>query len=310
MFDSRVGRGTASRSGSSWSRAVISVGIAVTITVALAGCVPAAKHVTRSHHSHVSSATGDPTPLPSTPTATPNPAVSHPATPGPVSAAFPSPTITPIPRGTVVASGDVASPKGSIHFHYAMVANGNNTFSAQYSGFTSTVPVPISVTLITVPPRVGDGLTYHGVGDHRLGGPTTAALASSAPLNSVGPPSYLGVLVTYSSATSSAGIPVELGPNKVLAVSTLHWAIPLRKSNVHPADHGTRTYASGTVTAKTTTGAPKRYLIAPGDVTAVVAQRFGISVEDLIWLNANLEVFGDQQYLYEGTTLNLDPNSL
>jgi hypothetical protein len=191
-----------------------------------------------------------------------------------------------------------------------MVANGNNTYSAQYSGFTSTVPVPISVTLISVPPRVGDGLTYHGVGDHRLGGPTTAALASSAALNSVGPPSYLGVLVTYSSATSSAGIPVELGPNKVLAVNTVHWAIPLRTSNVHPADHGTRAYASGTVTAKTPTGAPKHYLIAPGDLTAVVAQRFGISVEDLIWLNANLEVFGDQQYLYEGTTLNLDPNSL
>ena len=90
----------------------------------------------------------------------------------------------------------------------------------------------------------------------------------------------------------------------------MQWVIPLRQTNVHPADGGTRAYASGTVTAKTSTGAPKRYLIAPGDITAVVAQRFGISVEDLIWLNANLEVFGDQQYLYEGTTLNLDPNSL
>jgi hypothetical protein len=41
-----------------------------------------------------------------------------------------------------------------------------------------------------------------------------------------------------------------------------------------------------------------------------VAKRFGISVEDLIWLNSHVEVFGDQQYLYEGTTLNLDPNDL
>ncbi|MEJ1230337.1 MAG: hypothetical protein WDM88_06495 [Galbitalea sp.] len=84
----------------------------------------------------------------------------------------------------------------------------------------------------------------------------------------------------------------------------------LRSTNVHPADGGSRAYASGTVTATTTTGGPKSYLVASGDVTAVVAQRFGISVEDLIWLNSNLEVFGDQQYLYEGTTLNLDPNSL
>jgi LysM repeat protein len=205
----------------------------------------------------------------------------------------------------------VASPKGSIHFHYAVVANGDNTYSAEYSGFTSTVPVPISVTLLDVAPHVGDGLTYHGVGDHQLGGPaTTATPASSAVLNSAGPPSYLIALVTYSSATSSDGIPVELGPNKVLAVNSVQWSIPARQTNVHPSDGGTRAYASGKVTTTTATGAPKRYLVAPGDITAVVAQRFGISVEDLIWLNANLEVFGDQQYLYEGTTLNLDPNSL
>jgi LysM repeat protein len=291
-----------------WIRRVLAAGMAVAITVVLAGCLPIAKHASahaKRHHAHASTSA---TPFP---TATPNPALSHVATPGPVSAAFPSPTLTPIAAGTVVASGDVASPKGSIHFHYAVVANGDNTYSAQYSGFTSTVPVPISVTLLEVAPHVGDGLTYHGVGDLQLGGPTTgAAPASSIAVNSVGPPSYLGTLVTYSSATSSAGIPVELGPNKVLAVSTVQWAIPVRQSNVHPIDGGARTYASGSVTATTASGAPKRYIIAPNDLTAVVAQRFGISVEDLIWLNAHLEVFGDQQYLYAGTTLNLDPNSL
>jgi hypothetical protein len=296
------------KGGSQWNRRFSAVGVALAIALALAGCLPIpthpSAHATHSRHT----ATARPT---ATPTDTPNPVISYSATPGPVNPAFPSPTITPIPAGTVVASGDVASPKGSIHYHYAMIANGDNTFSAQYSGFTSTVPVPISVTLLEVAPKVGDGLTYHGVGDHQLGGPTTAAApGSSALLNSAGPPSYLGTLVTYSSAASSNGIPVELGPNKVLAVNSVHWAIPLRPTNVHPSDGGTRAYASGTVTARTSTGAPKSYLIAPGDVTAVVAQRFGISVQDLIWLNANLQVFGDEQYLYEGTTLNLDPNSL
>jgi hypothetical protein len=295
------------------ARRVIAICVAAAVAVGLAGCLPLPKHTDASatHSHHAAAPTGRPTATPAIPTETPNPVDSYAATPGPVSAAFPSPTISAIPEGTVVASGDVASPKGSIHFHYAMVATGDNTFAAQYSGFTSTVPVPISVTLLDVAPRVGDGLTYHGVGDHQLGGPSTTALpASSVILNSAGPPSYLGALVTYSSATSGAGIPVELGPNKVLAVNTVQWAIPLRQTNVHPVDGGARTYATGTVTAKTSTGAPRRYLIAPGDVTAVVAQRFGISVEDLIWLNANLQVFGAQQYLYEGTTLNLDPNSL
>ena len=29
-----------------------------------------------------------------------------------------------------MAQGDVASPKGSIHFHYRMIADGDNTYSA------------------------------------------------------------------------------------------------------------------------------------------------------------------------------------
>jgi LysM repeat protein len=192
-----------------------------------------------------------------------------------------------------------------------MIANGDNTYSAQYSGFTSTVPVPISVALMQIPPTVGDGVTYEGISDVRLGGPTTAAAApSSTSIASVGQPSYLVALVTYSSAGSAQGVPVELGPNKVLAVTTVRWLIPVRQTNVHPVDGGTRSHASGTVTATTESGAPKRYLVAPGDLTAVVAQRFGISVQDLLWLNSHLEVFGSQQYLYEGTTLNLDPGSL
>lgn len=236
--------------------------------------------------------------------------MSHLATPEPAATPVPAPTLTPVPAGTAVAQGDVASPKGSIHYHYRVVANGDNTYSVQYSGFTSTVPVPVSATLIDIAPKVGDGLTWHGVGDHQLGGPTSAATATTASLGSVGQPKYLTALVTYSSVASGDGVPIELGPNKVLAVNALHWSIPVRQSNVPPADGGARSYAAGAVTAKTASGAPKSYRVAAGDVTSVVAARFGISVEDLIWLNKNLEVFGSQQYLYEDTTLNLDPDSL
>jgi LysM repeat protein len=223
---------------------------------------------------------------------------------------MPHPTIASIPQGTVVAEGDVASPKGSIHFHFRMIADGDNTFSAEYSRFTSTVPVPVSVTLIDIPPRVGDGLTYHGVGDHSLGGPTTTTAPTSTASLDVGQPSYLTTLVTYSAAASANGVPVELGPGKVLAVNTVHWSIPVRQSNVHPADNGARPYANGTITATTASGAPKRYLVVAGDTTGIVAERFGISIEDLIWLNPNLPGSGGNQYLLESTTLNLDPNSL
>jgi hypothetical protein len=316
MFGSDIDGGPGTGASRTARRAFVAIGVAVAITVILAGCSSVARntaaHVTHTRsHGGTGHASTTPKPSPTPAEAAPNPGLSHPATPGPASAHNENPTLTPVPRGTVVAQGDVASPKGSIHFHYQMVANGDNTYFAQYSAFTSSVPVPISVTLIDVAPRVGDGLTYHGVGDHRLGGPTTgAAPTTSASLGSVGQPAYLGTLVTYSSAPSAVGVPTELGPNKVLAVNTVRWGIPVRQSNVHPVDGGKRTYASGPVTATTASGAPKRYLVAPGDITAEVAQRFGISIQDLIWLNANLEVFGSQQYLYEGTTLNLDPDSL
>jgi hypothetical protein len=164
----------------------ISVCTAAAIVALLAGCSsPFAHTVAHAKHTHHAQA-----PATKHPTASPTPTDS----PNPTSASFPSPTINPIPAGTVVASGDVASPKGSIHFHYAMVSNGDDGYIAQYSGFTSTVPVPISVTLLTAAPRVGDGLSYHGVGDHQLGGPTTTALASSVFIAN-GPPSSLGTLV-------------------------------------------------------------------------------------------------------------------
>ncbi|WP_243062194.1 LysM domain-containing protein [Humibacter sp. RRB41] len=300
--------GTAAKIRPSRRRTLAALAIAVTVTAALAGCVSAENASAHAAHSHAPHTTA-PAKRP-TASAAPDPALSHAATAGPVSSPVPSPTLTPVPAGTVVAQGSVASPKGSIHFNYRVVANGDNSYSAQYSNFTSTVPVPVSVTLLDIPPAVGDGLTYHGVGDHVLGGPTTTPTSSTASLGSEDQPSYLSALVTYSSVASDNGVPVELGPNKVLAVNSVNWSIPVRQSNVHPVDHGARTYAAGKVTATTPSGAPKSYLIAPGDLTAVVAERFGISVEDLIWLNANLQVFGDQQYLYEGTTLNLDPDSL
>lgn len=211
-----------------------SAGALVAIAALLSGCALFAggtpQAVSRTKHSA-------PKPTHSaSPTAT---ATATPATPTPPTPPPPPPVLAAVPPGTVVAESDVASPKGSIHFHYQVVSNGDGTYSAHYSGFTSTVPVPISVTLIDIPPRVGDGLTYHGVGDHPLGGPTTSpAPASSVPLGSVGNPSYLGTLLTYSAAPSADGVPIELGPGKILAVDTIRWHVPVRDTNVHPLDGG------------------------------------------------------------------------
>ncbi|WP_089907633.1 LysM peptidoglycan-binding domain-containing protein [Leifsonia sp. 21MFCrub1.1] len=284
---------------------------AVVLLGALTGC---ALFAGASPQRPVSQQTHKPTPTPKRTPVGPGTGVlsgSPTPTPSPTTPPPPPPTLVPVPQGTVVAEGNVASPKGSIHFHYRMVSNGDNTYSAQYSNFTSTVPVPISVTLIDVPPNVGDGLTYHGVGDHPLGGPTTAAAPpSSAPLGRIGNPPSLTTLLTYSSAASADGIPVELGPNKILAVNSVRWSIPARQTNVHPVDHGAAPNAQGTVTETTPSGAPASYVVAPGDTTARVAERFGIPVEYLRWLNPSGQAFDSTGAVYESTTLNLDPEAL
>lgn len=278
---------------------------AVAVAAALAGCAPAAATAKSRPHS---SATAT-----ARPTATPTPVIPvTPSSPPPAPPSLPpqpAPYLTPVPAGTVVAQGDVASPKGSIHFHYRMVSNGDNTYSAQYSGFTNTAPIPVSVTLLEVAPRVGDGVVFHGMGDHVLGGPTTAPAAPSS-ANVGAAPTDLVALVTYSSVASGDGVPVELGPGKVLAVETVHWSVPPRQTDVHPVDAGARPLAGGMVTATTPSGAPASYRVGHGDLPGYVAERFGITLQDLLWLNPSRAAFDPQGNLYEDAILNLDPEAL
>lgn len=230
-------------------------------------------------------------------------------TPAPTEVPGPAPTISALAPGTVVAEGDVTSPKGSIRFHFRMVAASADTFSAEYTGFTSSLPVPVSVGLFEVARSVGDGLTYPGLGEHVLGGPTGAPGSSvTVPLDAAGAdPSGLVHLVVSSSAAAGQDVPVEIADGKVLAVAPVHWSVPERTTNVLPVDGGARADATGRVSETTPAGTPRSYVVAPEDLIGDVAARFGISVADLIWLNPGTRVFGDQQYLYEGTTLNLDP---
>ncbi|MDN4597078.1 LysM domain-containing protein [Leifsonia virtsii] len=298
-------------------RSTVIVAAAAVALVALSGCAPTAAKAlghTRPHTPATQTARATPTAPASSPPpspAQPLPSSGSPAPAAPSAPPAPAPFITPVPAGTVVAQGDVASPKGSIHFHYRMVSDGDDTYSAQYSNFTDTAPIPISVTLLDTPPRVGDGVTYHGVGDHVLGGPTsTVAAPSSANIGTA--PSSLVALVTYSSvaAADADSVPVELGPDKVLAVTTVHWSVPARQTNVHPVDGGARPLAGGDITATTASGAPKSYRVGHGDLPAEVADRFGITLQDLKWLNPGSGAFDADGNLYEDAVLNLDPEAL
>ncbi|WIA99503.1 LysM domain-containing protein [Curtobacterium sp. MCBA15_012] len=291
------------------------VGLVVLAAVTLSGC-----SLLRGSDGAVPAPTSRSSTASASPTADPTPdaesdedllsasASPRTPTPEPSEAAAPAPVLTPIPAGTVLTETDVASPKGSIHFHVRVVADGDDTFTAQFSGFTSTLPVPVAVGFFERARQVGDGLTYPGVGTHVLGGPTSGPQSVAVPLDGSGvDPSGLGTLVVSSAAAAGQDVPVEIAAGKVLAVASLRWSVPARQTNVHPVDGGARANASGPVTATTASGAPRSYTVASGDLIGDVAARFGITVTDLVWLNEGVQVFGQDQYLYEGTTLNLDP---
>lgn len=259
---------------------------------------------TTSEPSATPSSTPTPTPASTpTPTAEPTPRL---ATPEPQAAPAPAPTIASVPAGTVVAEGDVRSPKGSIAYHYRVVADGDDTFSTEFSGFTSSLPVTVGATFLDVTPGVGDGLTWYGVGESELGGPTGTATSVTTPLGDVRQPTPYVSLVTYTSA-AGPDAPVEIGTGKVLAVTPVTWSVPARQTTVAPVDQGSAQFATGSVVATTASGAPAGYRVAADDLLGAVAARFGISVEALIWLNEGLEVLGDEQALFVDTTLNLDP---
>lgn len=297
------------------NRTVATGGTALVVAVALSGCSLLGGSDGALPAPSVPP-TASRTPAPSaTPTEDPDAArleaSATPRAPTPVAteAAVPDPVLTPIPAGTVLAEGDVASPKGSIHFHYRVVADGDETFTAQYSGVTSSLPAPIGVGFFERERQVGDGLTYPGVGDAVLGGPTPAPVSKDVPLDGSGvDPSGLVTLVVSSAADAGrTDLPIEIAGGKVLAVAPVRWSVPQRQTNVHPVDAGARANAAGPVTATTASGAPRSYTVARDDLIGDVAARFGVSVKALVWLNADVQVFGDDQYLYEGTTLNLDP---
>lgn len=246
-----------------------------------------------------------PSPLP-TASSSPSPRA---ATPPPQDASVPAPFVTPVAAGTVVAEADVASPKGSVHFHYRVVAVGDDTYSAELTNATSSLPVPLTAAFFEIAPSVGDGITYGGDGGVGIGGLTAAPTSASGSFGAVSQPSYLSTLVVYSTSTSS-DVPVELATGKVLAVAPVAWSVPARQTNIAPVDSGATAFATGTLEATTASGAPKRYTVAPGDLIDVVAQRFGVSVSALLYLNQGLQVLDDEQHLFEGTTLVLDPDSV
>ena len=89
----------------------------------------------------------------------------------------------------------------------------------------------------------------------------------------------------------------------VLSSAVLTWTLPDMRPGLVVADTGETSGARGQVTLQD--GAPLTYTVAPNDSAASVAARFGITVDDLFYLNPIRTTIIEYPMLQIGEVLNV-----
>lgn len=214
-----------------------------------------------------------------------------------------------VPAGTVVAETDAVSKSGDTSIHVRVVANDHGTFDAQLSGYRTTQPQPMSVEFRRTA-QFGDGYDGRAVAttrwDAQAQPPGTVSLSDAG-----ADPDWLRtvVLVPVQSDGDDSDRPWV---QKVLAIGTLSWSIPDPEPDLHVTLGAARPGAYGYAfdaddqTLRGTTGTPVAYRVNEGDDQTTIAERFGITVEQLQWLNPQMPTSG-KDWVLAGSWLNLDP---
>jgi hypothetical protein len=113
-------------------------------------------------------------------------------------------------------------------------------------------------------------------------------------------PSYLRTAVIWAAPD---GAPIGLG--SVVATAELTWVLPDLGPSLDVVDHGAAAGARGEV-GISRDGAPLSYRVAPGDTADGIGGRFGLTTDELAWLNPD-RLPG--RLVLAGITVNLSPDS-
>ncbi|WP_374945790.1 LysM domain-containing protein [Agreia sp.] len=92
-------------------------------------------------------------------------------------------------------------------------------------------------------------------------------------------------------------------PIPLVSHAALVWSTPDLRPGLAVADSGARIGAMGTVTLDG--GDPTAYTVAQGDTLAAVADRFGIALDDLFYLNPRRSPNPEDAHAFTGELLNL-----
>lgn len=268
-------------------RLVGSIGIATLLAAILTGCVVAAVHPSPSVAASATARAA-----PSTSAGTPT--------------AAPVPRLSDLAPGTLIATGEFRSPgaAGKIQIK----ANGFDGFDVILTGLR---PVPIAGTTIefnALPSTASDrqlqyGFSYYRseplsqVPDQNFSIPGQAEGGFKADN-----PSYMRTAVIWAAPPGS-----PTGHGSVFATAALTWDLPTMKTVPKVADHGSAEGARGQV-GLAGDGTPVSYRIVGNDTVGEISARFGITADDLQWLNPDRLGLAGGSILAD-STINLSGDS-
>jgi len=216
-----------------------------------------------------------------------------------------------VPAGTVVAETDAVSKSGDTSIHVRVVADEQGTFEAEFSGYRTTEPQPMTVEFRRTA-EYGDYWDNAAVAattwEPNEDAPADVSLADAGAY-----PDWLHDVVLVPAPKEGGDSDTRPWVGSVLAIGALDWTIPRPFPDLRVTVGKDRPGAYGFVFGAdgkrlTDGGTPSTYQVAHGDDQTTVAKRFGITIPELRWLNPTMQVH-DNGWIYEDTTLNLDPAS-
>ena len=213
------------------------------------------------------------------------------------------PTAPPLPAGRVVAETEVTTPDDSIRLRIRVKANGKGGYFAHFTGYHSTGRKGLEIFFRQFDEHLGDaiedGISF-GYTNWGMAGGTRTAPPSHLSLAAAGvDPSFLRTVVLVRETVADDDY-----RRTVIAVAQLHWTIPSPFPDLDVEDQGSQPHARGDV--ELSNGQPHFYTVARNDTYNGIVKRFGISKDELLYLNARQKV-GALGSPETRDVLNLDP---
>jgi hypothetical protein len=202
----------------------------------------------------------------------------------------------------VIATGTLSSMDGRTTGDVVLTATGN-VVTASLQAFHTPATGQIDLQLSPHPVKAACAADSWSFVMNQAGAPDRWMLPISADGPFAVDPTYLRTVIVR--ADADAGKPNSDGcAYPPLAEAELSWKLAPSHSGLVVSDHGTRDHARGVVTMAD--GRPSTYTVAPGDTLEAIVSRFGITADDLHYLNP-FDGGVTTETLRYGTVYNLSP---